>query len=90
MTPMTPERRKIAEQMLQENFDAERAYNLTPHGHTADMLVIKAERNLDLACRVLGYTVERRDLGYKIVDARTVVLMDVGAIRNRVRKMVAS
>lgn len=90
MTPMTPERRKIAEQMLQENFDAERAYRCASHKPTADMLAIKAERNLDLACRVLGYTVERKDLGYKVVDARTVVLMDVGAIRNRVRKMVAS
>lgn len=90
MTQMTPSRRELAEQMLQENFDAERAYRGTSHKPTADMLVIKAERNLDLACRVLGYTVERKDLGYKIVDARTVVLMDVGALRNRVRKMVAS
>ena len=88
MTQMTPNRRKLAEQMLQENFDAERAYRGAPHKPTADMLVIKAERNLDRACRVLGYTVERKDLGYMIHDARTIVTMDVGAIRNRVRKMV--
>ena len=87
-TTPTPARRALAAQRLHENFEAARLYQPTPHATDADMLVLKAERNLDQACRMLGYTVEKPSLGFSVEDARRVVYLDVGSLRNVLRQMV--